>query len=175
MYGSELGSWKDKGGIEVPSDAWRRMWDVNLMSQVYAARAALPHMLEQGSGYLVSHSSAGGLLTVLGNAPYAVTKHASVALSEWLAITYGDRGILVSCIVSEGIRTPMMSGASGEWFADAGAIEPEEVADKLVQAMREERFLVVTHPNTMTFIEKKFRNYELWLEKMRHLQAKTPT
>jgi NAD(P)-dependent dehydrogenase (short-subunit alcohol dehydrogenase family) len=174
LYGTDHGTWRERGGIDVSNHAWQRMWDVNVMSQVYAARAAVPHMVAQGGGYLVSHASAGGLLTVLGNAPYAVTKHATVALSEWLAIAYGDAGIRVACIVSEGIRTAMLSGASGEWFATAGAIEPADVAESLVQGMRDERFLVVTHPNTLAYAEKKIGDYDTWLEKMRRLQAKTP-
>src|SRR5438309_3079683 len=98
------------GGVEAPDDQWQRIWEVNLMAHVYAARAVLPAMLSRGEGYLLNTASAAGLLTNLGAAPYTVTKHAAVALAEWLAITHGDAGIKVSCLCPQGVRTPMLLG-----------------------------------------------------------------
>ena len=102
--------------------------------------------LERGSGYLIQNASAAGLLTALGNAPYATSKHAVLGLTEWLSIHYGGNGIRVSCIVAEGVRTAMLRGAQGEWFAVAGAIEPDEAANCIVDGMNKEQFLILTHP-----------------------------
>lgn len=164
----------DRGDPWASNEAWQKLWDVNVMPQVYAARAVLPAMLERGEGYLVQNASAAGLLTALGNAPYATSKHAVVGLTEWLSIHYGDAGIKVSCIVAEGVRTDMLRGAQGEWFAVAGAIEPEEAAEITVQGIRDERFLILTHPEVDKYFQGKAGDYELWLTRMRRLHAKTP-
>jgi NAD(P)-dependent dehydrogenase (short-subunit alcohol dehydrogenase family) len=164
----------DRGDIWASNQAWQKLWDVNVMAQVYAARAVLPHMLERGEGYLVQNASAGGLLTAMGNAPYTATKHAAVGLTEWLSIHYGDAGIRVSCIVAEGVRTDMLRGAQGEWFAVAGAVTPEEAAEATVQGIREERFLILTHPKVEKYFQGKAGDYDLWLTRMRRLHAKTP-
>jgi NAD(P)-dependent dehydrogenase (short-subunit alcohol dehydrogenase family) len=150
---------------------------VNLMAHVYAARACLPHMLERGDGYLCSTASAAGLLTNLGAAPYAVTKHAAVALAEWLAITYGDAGIKVSCLCPQGVRTPMLLGGIGQDAGDAvlasgGMLEPEEVADVVVQAIGDERFLILPHPEVAKYMERRATDHERWLTGMRRLQAR---
>jgi NAD(P)-dependent dehydrogenase (short-subunit alcohol dehydrogenase family) len=165
---------QDRGNPWASNAAWQRVWDVNVMSQVYAARAVLPHMLDRGSGYLVQNASAGGLLTALGNAPYTASKHAAIGLTEWLSIHYGDAGIRVSCIVAEGVRTNMLRGAQGEWFAVAGAIEPEVAADCLIEGMGKEQFLILTHPKVETYFQGKAADYDGWLAKMRRLHAKTP-
>jgi NAD(P)-dependent dehydrogenase (short-subunit alcohol dehydrogenase family) len=165
---------QERGNPWASNAAWQEVWDVNVMSQVYAARAVLPQMLERGEGYLVQNASAGGLLTALGNAPYTTSKHAVVGLTEWLSIHYGDAGIKVSCIVAEGVRTAMLRGAQGEWFAVAGAIEPEEAADLIVDGMRAEDFLILTHPQVPKYFRGKAADHDGWLAKMRHLHAKTP-
>jgi NAD(P)-dependent dehydrogenase (short-subunit alcohol dehydrogenase family) len=165
---------QERGNPWASNEAWQRVWDVNVMPQVYAARAVLPHMIERGSGYLVQNASAAGLLTALGNAPYATSKHAAVGLTEWLAIHYGDAGIRVSCVMAEGVRTDMLRGAQGEWFAVAGAVEPEEAADIIVQGIHDERFLILTHPKVEKYFRGKAADYDGWLAKMRHLYAKTP-
>jgi NAD(P)-dependent dehydrogenase (short-subunit alcohol dehydrogenase family) len=165
---------QERGNPWASDLAWHNLWQVNVMAQVYAARAVLPQMLERGEGYLVQNASAGGLLTALGNAPYATSKHAAVGLTEWLSIHYGDRGISVSCIVAEGVRTAMLRGAQGEWFAVAGALEPEEVADCVVRGMRRETFLIMPHPKVERYFQGKAANYDQWLARMRHLHAKTP-
>src|SRR4051794_23550470 len=115
-------------GIEAPDEAWDNIWHVNVMAHVYAARAVLPAMLGRGEGYLLNTASAAGLLSQIGDAPYSVTKHAAVGFAEWLAITYGDRGIKVSCLCPQGVRTDMLMGGEGSSAAETviaqGVIEP---------------------------------------------------
>jgi NAD(P)-dependent dehydrogenase (short-subunit alcohol dehydrogenase family) len=164
----------DRGDPWASNEAWQRLWEVNVMAQVYAARAVLPHMIERGDGYLVQNASAGGLLTAMGNAPYATTKHAAVGLTEWLSIHYGDAGIRVSCIVAEGVRTDMLRGAQGEWFAAAGAVTAQDAAEATIQGIREERFLILTHPRVQEHFQGKAADHDLWLTRMRRLHAKTP-
>lgn len=165
---------QDRGNPWASNEAWQQVWDVNVMPLVYAARAVLPMMIERGGGYIVQNASAGALLTTLGNAPYATSKHAVLGLAEWLSIHYGDAGIKVSCIVAEGVRTAMLQGAQGEWFAVAGAIESDEAARLILDGMREETFLIKTHPNVDRYFQGKAGDYDGWLAKMRHLHAKTP-
>jgi len=119
------------GGPEVSNADWERIWQINVMAHVYAVRAVLPEMLKRGEGYLLNTASAAGLLTQIGSAPYSVTKHAAVAFAEWLAVTYGDAGIRVSCLCPQGVRTNMLLEAeeSGTGFLTEGALEPEEVAE----------------------------------------------
>lgn len=159
-------------GVEAPDEAWDRIWRVNFMAHVYGARAVLPSMLERGEGYLLTTASAAGLLTSIGNAPYAVTKHAAVALAEWLAITYGDAGIRVSCLCPEGVRTEMLASA-GDWFGVAGALEPEEVAAAAVEGVRAEQFLILPHPQVAEYFRRKAGDYDRWLRGMRRVQAAT--
>jgi NAD(P)-dependent dehydrogenase (short-subunit alcohol dehydrogenase family) len=165
------------GGVDVPDEDWQRIWDVNLMAHVYAVRAVLPGMLARGEGYLLHTASAAGLLTNLGAAPYAVTKHAVVALAEWLSITHGDAGLKVSCLCPQGVRTPMLLGgvdmgddAAGMLLAEA--IEAEDVAEAVVQGLAEERFLILPHPEVATYFERKAADYDRWLAGMRRLQAR---
>ena len=171
------------GGLDAPDEVWQRTWDVHVMAHVYAARAVLPGMLARGRGYLLHTASAAGLLTNLGNAPYSVTKHGTVALAEWLAITYGDAGIKVSCLCPQGVRTPMlMGGLDSEVGAErvpaeavlaaGGVIEPEEVAEAVVAGLREERFLILPHPIVAEFVKRKADDEDRWLSGMRRLQAR---
>jgi NAD(P)-dependent dehydrogenase (short-subunit alcohol dehydrogenase family) len=164
----------ERGNPWASNEAWQQVWDINVMPQVYAARAVLPHMLDRGTGYLIQNASAAGLLTALGNAPYATSKHAVLGLTEWLSIHYGSSGIRVSCIVAEGVRTAMLRGAQGEWFAVAGAISAEEAADCVVEGMRTEQFLILTHPLVEKYFRGKAADYDGWIAKMRKLHAKTP-
>jgi len=159
---------------------WALAFDVNVRAHVHAARHLLPGWLERGDGYFLSTASAAGLLTQIGSAPYAVSKHAAVAFAEWLSVTYGDRGVRVSCLCPMGVRTPMLGmgdeDGEGVTAADvvgrAGAIlEPEEVAETVVQALREERFLILPHPEVLTFFQRKAADYDRWLAGMRRLQA----
>jgi NAD(P)-dependent dehydrogenase (short-subunit alcohol dehydrogenase family) len=163
------------GGPEVTDDNWHRIWNINLMAHVFAARAVLPHMLERGEGYLLNTASAAGLLTQIGSAPYSVTKHAAVAFAEWLAITYGDAGIKVSCLCPQGVRTDMLRRAEARGtgtFLTEGALDPEQVADIVVQGLMEERFLILPHPEVAEYFRRKANDYDRWLRGMRRLQTK---
>ena len=117
------------GDESVSNADWQRIWQINVMAHVYAARAVIPRMLERGDGYILNTASAAGLLSQIGSAPYAVTKHAALAFAEWLSITYGDRGLKVSCLCPQGVRTGMLNENSGPAFLLHGMIEPEKVAD----------------------------------------------
>ena len=167
------------GGVEASDADWERIWNVNVMGHVYAARAVLPSMLERGEGYIASTASAAGLLSQIGNAPYSVTKHAAVALAEWLAITYGDQGIKVSCLCPQGVRTNML--LAGADAGDVGAqvvlaaadtLEPEDVARIVVDGLREERFLILPHPEVAEYSRRKAEDPDRWLAGMRRLQAR---
>ncbi len=161
------------GGVEAADADWQRIWDINLMAHVYAARAVLPGMLARGEGYLLQTVSAAGLLTLVGSAPYSVTKHAALALAEWLAITHGDEGIKVSVICPQGVRTDMLvAGEPGTAsFLLETAIEPEQVAEAAVQGLADERFLILPHPEVAEYFRHKAADYDRWLRGMRRLQA----
>ncbi len=162
-----------RGGLEVPDDDWQRIWEVNVMAHIYAARAVLPGMLERGQGYLLHTASAAGLLSQIGSAPYAVTKHAAVALAEWMAITYGDRGIKVSVLCPQAVRTAMTADMENGGVAGVdGMIEPEEVAEAVVAALAEERFLVLPHPTVLEYMRRKTGDYDRWIRGMQRLQAR---
>ncbi len=158
------------GGFEVSNPDWRRIIDINLMAHVYAARAVLPSMLARGEGYLLQTASAAGLLSQIGSAPYAVTKHAAVAFAEWLSLTYGSAGIRVSCLCPQGVRSKMLNESTGPAFLVAGMIEPEEVAEAVVNGLREERFLILPHPEVGDYFRRKADDYDRWLRGMRRLQ-----
>jgi NAD(P)-dependent dehydrogenase (short-subunit alcohol dehydrogenase family) len=161
------------GGEDTPLAEWERCWDVNVMAHVHAARAVLPHMLAHGSGYLLQTVSAAGLLTHIQSATYAVTKHASLAFAEWLSIAYGDRGIGVSALCPQGVRTDMLRRAAdgGRTFLLDTAIEPEQVADEAVKGIAEERFLILPHPDVADYFRRKANDYDRWLRGMRRLRA----
>ena len=165
------------GGAEAADSGWERSWNVNLMAHVWAARHVLPAMLARGEGYLLATASAAGLLTSLGAAPYAATKHAVVAFAEWLSITYGDRGIGVSCLCPQGVRTDMLAQAQGQPVGRAillaGAVlEPAAVADFTVRALADRRFLILPHPEVATYEQRRAQDRERWLATMRGLQKK---
>lgn len=158
-----------------PQD-WQRHWDVNLMAHVHAANAVLPQMLARGEGYLVQTASAAGLLSQVNSAPYSVSKHAAVAFAEWLSIAHGDAGIRVSCLCPQGVVTPMLLGADAQSgrpsFLQDGAVTPEAVAQAVLEAMRDERFLVLPHDEVLTFWQRKTADIDRWLRGMRRLRAK---
>ncbi len=160
------------GGVEADNEAWQRIWDINLMAHVYAARAALPAMIARGDGYLLNTASAAGLLTQVGSAPYAVTKHAAVALAEWLSITHGHQGIKVSVLCPQAVRTAMTRNSDGGVAGIDGMIEPEELCDSVMEALEKETFLVLPHPQVLTYMQRKTSDYDRWLNGMRRLQAR---
>jgi NAD(P)-dependent dehydrogenase (short-subunit alcohol dehydrogenase family) len=161
------------GGVEVLDDDWRRIIDINLMAHIYAARAALPAMIERGSGYLLNTASAAGLLTQIGSAPYAVTKHAAVALAEWLSVTHGDQGVRVSVLCPQAVRTNMTAGSEGGGVAGVdGMMEPEDVAEAVVRGLAEETFLILPHPEVREYVQRKATDPDRWLAGMRRLQAR---
>ena len=165
------------GGVDVPNEEWQRIWEINTMAHVYAARHVLPGMLARGEGYICSTASAAGLLTNLGAMPYAVTKHAAVAVAEWIAITHGDAGIKVSCLCPQGVRTPMLLQGIGDSAAESvlasgGMLEPDDVAEAVVQGIRDERFLILPHPEVAEYMRRKAADPDRWLAGMRRLQAR---
>jgi len=184
------------GGVEVSDEAWSRVWAINVQSHIYVARAVLPGMLARGAGYLVITASAAGLLTQLGSAPYAVTKHAAVALAEWLAITYGARGIKVSCLCPQAVTTNLGATSLREVGAlalpppgdgavpstDAGSVSrqaavdgvltPEQVAASVVDGLAAERFLILPHPEVAAYELRRAQDRDRWLGGMRRLHAR---
>jgi len=160
--------------ISTPVETWQQQWQINVMGHLYAVRAVLPSMLARGEGYLVHTASMAGILTSQGNLTYATTKHAVVGLAEWLSITYHDRGIRTSLLAPLGVNTPMLGGGDSPFArAAAGPVkEPEEVADMVVQSIRDERFLILTDEIAQTWMERKTNDLERWLRGMRRLQRK---
>jgi NAD(P)-dependent dehydrogenase (short-subunit alcohol dehydrogenase family) len=164
------------GGIEAPDEQWQSIWEINVLAHVFAARAVLPSMLARGEGYLLNTASAAGLLMNIGNASYTVTKHAAVGFAEWLAVTYGDRGIKVSCLCPQGVRTNMLMGTPGDPSTEVvlaqGAIEPDELAASVVEGLRAERFLILPHPEVSDYVRRKAEDPDRWLAGMRRLQQR---
>ena len=186
------------GGLEIPDEAWARTWAINVQSHVWITRAVLPGMLARGEGYLVYTASAAGLLTELGSASYSVTKHAVVALAEWLSITYADQGIRVSCLCPQLVSTNLgttsqrLLGACGPPAADGngagalsaadgigaaqagvdGVLTPDQVAACVIETMADERFLILPHPEVATYERRRADDRERWLRGMRRLLAR---
>ena len=161
-----------EGGAEVGVDAWNRIWGINVMAHVHAAHAVLPSMLARGEGYLLNTCSAAGLLSQIGSAPYAVTKHAAVAFSEWISITYGDQGIRVSALCPQAVRTNMTAGmANGGVAGVDGMLEPEDLAEVAIAGLREETFLILPHESVRTYYSRKGQDIDRWIKGMRRLQA----
>ena len=161
------------GGPNVSNAAWQSIWDINVMSHVFAARHVLPHMLERGEGYLLNTASAAGLLSQVGSAPYAVTKHAAVGFAEWLSITYGSRGIRVSLLCPQAVRTAMTADSENGGVAGLdGMLEPEQLADCVIETLAEERFLCLPHPEVLTYMRRKTDDYDRWLGGMRRLHER---
>jgi NAD(P)-dependent dehydrogenase (short-subunit alcohol dehydrogenase family) len=152
-------------------EIWDRMWGINVMSHVHAARHLIPSWLARGEGYFLVTASAAGLLTNLKAAQYSVTKHAAVAFAEWLAVTYGDRGVKVSALCPQFVNTPLLTDS--EAFKALGGdhtLEPEDVADSVVAGLAEERFLILPHPEVARYFQNKANDYDRWLGGMRKLQ-----
>jgi NAD(P)-dependent dehydrogenase (short-subunit alcohol dehydrogenase family) len=170
-------------GLDAPDDVWTTALDVNVRAHLLAARRLVPKWLERGAGYFLSTASAAGLLTQIGSAPYAVSKHAAVAFAEWLAVTYGDRGLRVSCLCPMGVDTPLLRqgfDAGGEEglgarvvAASGDVMGPDDVAQVVVDGLREERFLILPHPDVLEFFRRKAADYDRWIAGMQRLQARS--
>ncbi len=159
------------GGEDAPDAEWQQCWDVHVMAHVYAARALAPAMAARGGGYLVNTASAAGLLSHTQSATYAVTKHAAVAFAEWLSIAYGARGVRVSVLCPQAVRTPMIADRDGGVASVDGVLEPDEVADAVIAAMAEEAFLILPHAMVRDYMQRKANDPERWLKGMRKLRA----
>lgn len=159
--------------LQTSDETWARMLEVNVMSHVRAARELVPTWLESGGGRFVVTASAAGLLTMLGSAPYSVTKHAAVGFAEWLSITYGDRGVTVQAICPQGVQTRMLeeAGPLKDLLSHDEALTPEEVADAWVRSLEDDRFLVLPHPQVARYYAARAQDTDRWLAGMRRLQA----
>ncbi|MGC6511628.1 MAG: SDR family oxidoreductase [Parvibaculales bacterium] len=159
------------GGPEVPDEDWQRMWEINVMSHVWAARHLLPRMLERGQGYFLNTASAAGLLSQIGSAPYSLTKHSAVAFAEWLVITYGLRGIKASVLCPQAVDTAMTAGISDSSAHVDGVKSAEEVAQACVAAVEQEAFLVLPHEQVADYSVRRVTDKERWLKGMQKLNA----
>jgi len=162
-----------KGGVETPDGDWERMWQLHVLSNVYAARAALPGMLARGHGYFLQTSSAAGLLTEIGSAAYSVTKHATIAFAEWLSINHRRAGIGVSCLCPSGVQTDMLDlDDPVHQFLQSHSLTAEEVAECVVQGLAEEKFLILPHPEVREFFAFKTQDYDRWLHNFSRMKEK---
>jgi NAD(P)-dependent dehydrogenase (short-subunit alcohol dehydrogenase family) len=170
------------GGLGASEDLWEQAWQVNTMAHVRAARLLVDGWVERGAGYFIATASAAGLLTQLGAAPYTLTKHAAVAFAEWLSITYGDRGVRVSCLCPQAVDTRMLEdahAAAAHAASGARAIEasgavmsPEQVADAVADGIEHERFLILPHAEVSEYVRRKAADRDRWLAGMRRLQTR---
>ena len=160
------------GGAEAGEPDWDASWQVNVMAHVRAARLLTGPWLERGSGHLICTVSAAGLLTMLGSAPYSVTKHAALAFAEWMSVTYAHRGITVQALCPQGVRTPLYesSGPIGHALMDASAITPDEVAGAVVEGIADGRFLILPHPEVALMYSRRATDPDRWLNGMNRLQ-----
>ena len=169
-----------QGGVEADNDEIQRMWEVHVMSHIYAARASIPVMVANGGGYLLNTASAAGLRTQLGSMQYSITKAAAVSLGEFLAITYGERGIRVSMLCPQAVETNILAnspdrldqdrGTPGSAAGD-GVLTAEQLADTVIECMTEERFLVLPHPEVQTYRERKANDVDRWISGMQRFQS----
>jgi NAD(P)-dependent dehydrogenase (short-subunit alcohol dehydrogenase family) len=164
----------EAGGADAPEDAWSRSWEVNVAAHVRAARVLLPAWLERGRGHFLATVSAAGLLTQIGSAPYAVTKHAALAFAEWLAMTYGDRGITVQALCPQGVRTDLLGRADDaiRSLLEPAALTPAQVAEVVARAVTDGRFLILPHPEVATYYAHRASDPDRWLAGMRRLRAR---
>jgi NAD(P)-dependent dehydrogenase (short-subunit alcohol dehydrogenase family) len=163
------------GGMDTPNDEWQRVWEINVMSHVWATRHLVPLMANRGGGYLLNTSSAAGLLNQIGSASYGVTKHAAVGLAEWIAMTHGDQGIKVSVLCPQAVRTEMTKGHEDHVAAIDGMLEPGPVAQVCVQAIRDETFLILPHEQVLDYMRHKTADYDRWIGGMRKLNRRFDT
>jgi NAD(P)-dependent dehydrogenase (short-subunit alcohol dehydrogenase family) len=161
-----------EGGPEAPEEVWDACWQINLMAHVRAARLLVPGWLAQGSGHLICTVSAAGLLTMLGSAPYSVTKHAALGFAEWLAASYAHRGITVQALCPMGVRTPMLTaaGPARQALLAESAVTPETVADTVIEGIADGRFLILPHPEVAVMYAHRAGDPDRWLRGMGRLQ-----
>lgn len=161
------------GGLEVSNDVWQTIYEINVLSHLYLSRAVFPAMVERGAGYFLITASAAGLLTHPTAAPYAVTKHAAVAFAEWLSISYDEKGIKISCLCPQGVKTNLIASAEGEPenFLMAEAISAEACADAVVKGLGSEKFLILPHAEVAQYIVNKAENYDRWLHSLRKIRT----
>lgn len=168
------------GGLETPNEELQRMWEVHVLAHLYAARAVLPGMIARGEGYLLNTASAAGLLAQIGSLAYSVTKHAAVALAEWISITHGHQGIKVSVLCPQAVETNISANSPSRKALDSlpgvaardGVLQPADVADVVVQALREERFWVLPHPEVAEYARRKADDVDRWLSGMQRWQQR---
>ena len=163
------------GGLALEDEAgWELAWQVNVMAHVRAARAVMPHWLARGRGNFLATVSAAGLLTMLGAAPYSVTKHGALAFAEWLSASYGDRGITVQALCPLGVRTAMLdsAGPAGQAILAEAAIPAEQVADTVAEALADGRFLILPHPQVAQMYAGRAADTDQWLAGMRRLKQR---
>jgi NAD(P)-dependent dehydrogenase (short-subunit alcohol dehydrogenase family) len=161
-----------EGGVETADAVWEKIWKVNVMAHVFAARHLVPRMAARGGGYLLNTASAAGLLSQVGSAPYSVTKHAAVGLAEWLAFTHADQGIKVSVLCPQAVRTAMTADNPDGVAAIDGMIEPEAVAEACVRGIVAEQFLILPHPQVRDYMLVKAEDYGRWIGGMRKLNRR---
>ena len=172
IFFSNAGIIGREGGFELEDAMWESMWKIHTMAHVWAARAVVPDMVARGEGYFLTTASAAGLLNIIESAPYGVTKHAAVAFAEWLRINYGRQGLRVSCLCPQAVRTGMVTGDGGTAGGD-GILSPEQVAQVIVDTMREETFLVLPHAEVADYFKLKANDYGRWLGGMQKLKARS--
>jgi len=163
-----------KCDLTTPNEEWQRIWEINVMSHVYAARALVPRMIERGGGYLLNTASAAGLLNQIGSASYGVTKHGAVGFGEWVALTHGHHGIKVSMLCPQAVRTAMTdnTGMGTQAASVDGMMEPEDLAEVVVDGLRKESFLILPHPQVLEYMRRKTSDYDRWISGMNRLQQK---
>ncbi|MCR9273169.1 MULTISPECIES: SDR family NAD(P)-dependent oxidoreductase [Mameliella] len=159
-----------EGPCSAPDDQWQDSWDLHVMAHLRAARLVLPGMRERGEGWLVNVASAAGLLSQIGDAPYSASKHAAVSLAQSLAIEHGDEGIRVAVVCPLYVATPLLGYGVGEEDRPEGVLTPEAVADRVLQGLREQRFLILPHPEAAEFARRRAADMDRWIDGMRQLR-----
>lgn len=180
VFFSNAGVSGGEAGPETPDGVWTTLWNVNVMAHIWAARALVPGMLARGEGYLLSTASAAGLLMNLGFMPYTVTKHAALSVAECLATEYGEQGLRVSCLCPQAVATPMLEATAESMggrsiLAGAEVMDADQVAEIVVEAIDDERFLILTHPNTVDYARRRAEDHDRWIAGMRRLRNLSAT